>query len=77
MTPKSSRTISSTSRASAFTGNANAQHFAALHVDPRVVIYKRIPNAEMHIFDQANHFVWMDPPQKFCSLVSWFLSRDC
>jgi 2-hydroxy-6-oxonona-2,4-dienedioate hydrolase len=44
-------------------------------VDPGVELYKQIPGAQMHIFDQANHFVWLDQPHDFNSLVTWFLSR--
>jgi pimeloyl-ACP methyl ester carboxylesterase len=45
-------------------------------VDGGVELFKKIPDAEMHIFDKANHFVWLDQPQEFNSLVSWFLRRD-
>ena len=45
-------------------------------VDAGVEVYKRIPDAQMHIFDKANHFVWLDQPEDFNSLVTWFLTKD-
>ena len=45
-------------------------------LDEGVELYKRIPEAEMHIFDQANHFLWLDRPREFNSLVTWYLTRD-
>jgi pimeloyl-ACP methyl ester carboxylesterase len=42
-------------------------------VDGGVALFKKIPDAQMHIFDKANHFVWMDQPKEFNSLVSWYL----
>lgn len=41
-----------------------------------IELYKRIPDAQMHIFDRANHFVWLDQPGEFTSLVTWFLQKD-
>ena len=41
-----------------------------------IELYKRIPDAQMHIFDKANHFVWLDQPKEFNSLVTWFLKKD-
>jgi len=43
-------------------------------IDPGYELYKSIPNAQMHIFSQANHFLWLDQPDDFNSLVKWFLS---
>lgn len=37
--------------------------------------YRRIPGAQLHVFDKANHFLWLDQWKEFNSLVSWFLSR--
>jgi len=45
-------------------------------IDPGVALYKRIPDAQMHIFDKANHFLWLDQPEDFNSLVTWFLTKD-
>jgi len=45
-------------------------------IDPGVELYKRIPNAQMHIFDKANHFVWCDQWKDFNSLVEWFLTKE-
>lgn len=30
-------------------------------------------SAQFHIFDQAKHFLWLDQPEAFESLVSWYL----
>ena len=45
-------------------------------IDPGFDLYKSIPNAQMHIFDKSNHFVWLDRPEAFNSLVTWFLSQE-
>jgi pimeloyl-ACP methyl ester carboxylesterase len=45
-------------------------------IDPGVELYKRIPDAQMHIFDKANHFLWLDQPMDFNSLVTWFLKKE-
>ncbi len=45
-------------------------------VDAGFQLYKRIPNAQMHIFDKANHFLWLDQWKDFNSLVTWFLTKD-
>ncbi len=45
-------------------------------VDPGLELYKRIPDAQMHVFDKANHFLWLDQWQEFNSLVTWFLTKD-
>jgi len=45
-------------------------------LDPGVEFYKRIPGAQLHIFDKANHFLWLDQPEVFNGLVTWFLSKD-
>jgi pimeloyl-ACP methyl ester carboxylesterase len=45
-------------------------------VDPGLDLYKRIPDAQMHVFDKANHFLWLDQWQEFNSLVTWFLNKD-
>jgi pimeloyl-ACP methyl ester carboxylesterase len=45
-------------------------------VDAGFQLYKRIPNAQMHIFDQANHFLWLDHVEEFNSLVTWYLTED-
>ncbi|MEL0108051.1 MAG: alpha/beta hydrolase [Rhodospirillaceae bacterium] len=45
-------------------------------MDPGFEVYKNLPNAEMYVFNNANHFLWTDKPEKFNSLVTWFLERD-
>jgi pimeloyl-ACP methyl ester carboxylesterase len=39
-------------------------------------MYKKLPNAQMHIVDHSNHFVWIDRPLTFNSLVAWYLSQS-
>jgi pimeloyl-ACP methyl ester carboxylesterase len=45
-------------------------------VDAGFQLYKRIPNAQMHIFDKANHFLWLDQVEDFNSLVTWYLTQE-
>ena len=45
-------------------------------IDPGFELYKAIPNAQMHIFDKANHFLWLDQPEDFNNMVTWFLSKS-
>ena len=45
-------------------------------LDPGFELYKSIPNAQMHILDKADHFVWVDQPEDFNSLVTWFLEKE-
>ena len=45
-------------------------------LDPGFELYKSIPNAQMHILDKADHFVWVDQPEDFNSLVTWFLGKE-
>ena len=42
-------------------------------LDAGVTMYKNIENAQMHILDKANHFLWLDQPHQFNSVVTWFL----
>ena len=44
-------------------------------LDPGFDLYKSIPNAQMHILDKADHFLWVDQPEDFNSLVTWFLGK--
>ena len=44
-------------------------------IDESIELYKKIPDAQMHIFDQANHFLWLDQPEEFNSLVTWYLTQ--
>ncbi len=39
-------------------------------------LYKSIPNAQMHIFDKASHFIWLDQPEDFNHLATWFLGKE-
>ncbi|MGO7133570.1 alpha/beta fold hydrolase [Rhizobium leguminosarum] len=48
---------------------------SAKGLDTGIELYKRIPDAQFHIFDKANHFLWLDQWRDFNSLVSWFLSK--
>ena len=45
-------------------------------LDPGVALYKCIPDAQMFVFDKANHFLWLDHPKDFNSLVTWWLTKD-
>ncbi|HEY7645666.1 MAG TPA: alpha/beta hydrolase [Hyphomicrobiales bacterium] len=45
-------------------------------LDAGFEMYKKLPRAQMHILDRANHFVWIDRPMAFNGLVSWYLG-DC
>ncbi|WP_116995481.1 alpha/beta fold hydrolase [Desertimonas flava] len=38
-------------------------------------LYKKIPRAQMHILDEANHFLWLDQPHVFNALVRWYLTE--
>ena len=40
------------------------------------MLYKLFPNAQLHIFDEANHFLWLDQWKDFNSLVTWFGSKN-
>lgn len=44
-------------------------------VDNGLALYKRIPGAQFHVFDRANHYLWMDQWRDFNSLVRWYLER--
>jgi len=44
-------------------------------IDNGVALYKRIPDAQFHVFDKANHFLWLDRPRDFNGLAAWFLTR--
>ena len=44
-------------------------------LDKGIELYQCIPDAQMHIFDKANHFVWLDQWKEFNSLVTWFLTK--
>jgi pimeloyl-ACP methyl ester carboxylesterase len=48
---------------------------SAKGVDNGLAFYKRIPDAQFHVFDKSNHFLWLDQWKEFNSLVGWFLSR--
>ena len=45
-------------------------------IDPGYGLYKKMKNTEMAIFDKANHFLWLDQPDKFNTLVTWFLNQQ-
>ena len=45
-------------------------------MDPGFEVYKNLPLAEMHVFNNANHFLWTDQPERFNSMVTWFLQRE-
>jgi 2-hydroxy-6-oxonona-2,4-dienedioate hydrolase len=45
-------------------------------IDNGVAFYKRIPDAQFHIFDRANHFLWLDQWKDFNGLVTWYLQGN-
>jgi len=45
-------------------------------LDLGYMLYKLFPNAQFHIFDQANHFLWLDQWKDFNTLVTWFGSKQ-
>jgi pimeloyl-ACP methyl ester carboxylesterase len=49
---------------------------SAKGVENGLALYKTIPDAQFHVFDKADHFLWLDQWKEFNSLVSWFLKRD-
>ena len=44
-------------------------------LEPGLAIYKTVEDAQMHIFDKAGHFVWLDQPTKFNDLTTFYLTR--
>lgn len=44
-------------------------------VDNGLSLFKRIPDAQFHVFDKADHFLWVDQWSDFNSLATWFLTR--
>jgi pimeloyl-ACP methyl ester carboxylesterase len=44
-------------------------------LDNGLDFYRRIPDAQFHVFDKADHFLWLDRWKDFNGLVTWFLSR--
>jgi pimeloyl-ACP methyl ester carboxylesterase len=44
-------------------------------IESGLSLYQRIPDAQLHVFDKANHFVWLDQWRDFNSLVTWYLAR--
>ncbi len=44
-------------------------------LSPGVELFERMPNAELHVLDKANHFCWIDQPDSFNNLVTWFLTK--
>jgi pimeloyl-ACP methyl ester carboxylesterase len=45
-------------------------------MDKGIDLFKKIPGAQMHLFDRANHFLWLDQPDDFHGLVDWFLTKS-
>jgi pimeloyl-ACP methyl ester carboxylesterase len=45
-------------------------------IENGVSLYQRIPGAQLHVFDKANHFLWLDQWQDFNSLSTWYLTRN-
>ena len=39
-----------------------------------ISLFESLPDAEMHLFDKANHFLWIDQPERFCRSVISFLT---
>ncbi len=48
---------------------------SAKGVENGLDFYRQLPDAQFHVFDKANHFLWLDQWKEFNSLVIWFLSR--
>ena len=44
-------------------------------LDMGFLLYKLFPNAQMHILDKANHFLWLDQWRDFNALVEWFVEK--
>lgn len=44
-------------------------------LDNGVSLFKRIPDAQFHVFDKADHLLWIDQWADFNSLSTWFLTR--
>lgn len=51
-------------------GNQSVKPFEA-----GIALSKTVFNAELHLFDQANHFLWLDKADEFNGLLTWFLTR--
>ena len=45
-------------------------------LDMGFLLYKLFPNAQMHILDKANHFLWLDQWRDFNALVEWFIEKE-
>ena len=43
-------------------------------IENGVSLYRRIPDAQLHVFDKANHFLWLDQWHDFNSLATWYLA---
>lgn len=43
-------------------------------VENGIEMFKRIPDAQLHLIDRANHFLWLDRPHEFNTLVTWYLT---
>jgi len=44
-------------------------------IENGVSLYQRVPDAQLHVFDKANHFAWLDQWREFNSLATWYLAR--
>ena len=44
-------------------------------LDNGLGLYKKIPDAQFHVFDKADHLLWVDQWADFNSLTTWFLTR--
>ena len=44
-------------------------------LDNGISLYKRIPDAQFHVLDKADHLLWIDQWSDFNTLVRWFLTR--
>ena len=45
-------------------------------IENGVSLYQRIPGAQLHVFDKANHFLWLDQWRDFNSLATWYLASS-
>lgn len=48
---------------------------SAKGLDNGIAFYRTLPGAQLHVFDHADHFLWLDQWKEFNSLVTWFLTR--
>jgi pimeloyl-ACP methyl ester carboxylesterase len=45
-------------------------------IDKGIELFKKIPGSQLHVFDDANHFCWVDQPVAFNTLVTAFCEGE-